>query len=488
VKFFVAQLDTETNTFAAAPTGRGAFEEYGVYRGDASVKASETIGAIMRFLRTLIEADGNEMVESICAFAQPAGPTVRAVYEDLRDQILADLHAALPVQAVQLFLHGAMVADGYDDCEGDLLARVRAIVGNDVAVGANLDLHCHFTELMRVSADVIIAFKEYPHIDSEARARELYRILVDTANARVRPTTAVFDCRMVGQWHTTGEPMKSFVERMQSFEGRDSVLSVSLGHGFPWGDVPEAGAKIWVVTDNDAEKARSLARQLGWEFWALREQTQPTAISVDAAIDQALRNASGPVVLADVADNPGGGAPGDSTFILQRLLERRVGNCVIGMFWDLGAIQICKDAGVGAVIDLRVGGKCGPTSGTPVDLRATVRTVRAAHSQSGLGARHPLGTAVWIETAEGLHLVLASVRSQVLGTDAFTGLGLRLDDKKLVIVKSTQHFHAQFAPIASDVLYVATAGAVNPDFANIKYRARSLCYWPRVADPHDLGA
>ncbi|WP_174246526.1 M81 family metallopeptidase, partial [Burkholderia sp. L27(2015)] len=139
--------------------------------------------------------------------------------------------------------------DGYDDCEGDLVAHIRRIVGPDVIIGIELDLHCHYTELMHRSTDVIIAFKEYPHIDTEERGRELYRLLVDAASGRIRPVTAVFDCKMVGLWHTTREPMKSFVQRLQAVESQAGVLSVSLGHGFPWGDVPEAGARLWVVTD-----------------------------------------------------------------------------------------------------------------------------------------------------------------------------------------------------------------------------------------------
>lgn len=484
MKIFVSQLATETNTFAYAPTGRGGFEEYGIYLGDASTKVPETTGAFMRFLRDLIEADGHQMAESVCAFAQPLGRTVRAVYEELRDRLLADLRAAMPVDAVQLMLHGAMVAEGYDDCEGDLIARVRAIVGPSVPIGVELDLHCHFTELMRVSADIIIAFKEYPHIDGEDRARELYQLLKDTVAKRVRPTTAVFDCKMVGLWHTTREPMMGFVKRMQAFEGRDGVLSVSLGHGFPWGDVPESGAKLWVVTDNDPAQAQAVADLLGREFWALRDATLSTTVGVDAAIDQALALPEGPAVLADVADNPGGGAPGDSTFILKRLLERGVGHAVLGAFWDLGAIQICKDAGVGSVVDLRVGGKCGPASGNPVDLRVTVRAIVNEHGQSAMGNRAPFGVGVWVEAANDVHLLLCSVRSQVFGTDAFTGLGLSLADKRLIVVKSTQHFHAEFAPIAKAVIYVSTPGAITPDFAHIGYKARDLNYWPRVANPH----
>jgi microcystin degradation protein MlrC len=491
MKFFFAMLGTETNTFAGAPTGRRAFEEYGIYRGDASEHAPQGLGAFPLFVRRMLEADGHEMVESVCAAAQPGGPTVRAVYEELRDAILEDLRVALPVDAVLLMLHGAMVADGYDDCEGDLLTRVREIVGPGVPVGAELDLHCHYTASMHSAADVIIAFKEYPHVDGEARARELYSILRDCAAGRVRPVTAVFDVPIVGLWPTTREPMQGFVKRMQSIEGSDGVLSVSLGHGFPWGDVPDASAKVWVITDDDLPKAQALAEQLAREFWDLRESTSSGASPLDAALDQAmatLRDSGGPVVIGDVADNPGGGAPGDATFILQRLIERGIPDAVLGVFWDLGAVHICRDAGVGARVALRVGGKVGPSSGTPVDMSVRVRAVVEDHDQAGLGAgRLPFGTCVWVESlAEngvpaGLHLLIASVRCQVVAPDAFTGLGLSLADKKLVIVKSTQHFHALFAPIAKAVLYASTPGAITPDFRAIPYRKRSLNYWPRVA-------
>lgn len=489
MRFFIAHLATETNTFAAAPTGQGAFEEIGIYHGDASTRDPQGAGAFMRFLRELIESDGNEVAESLCTLAQPGGRTVRHVYESLRDTILADLQAAMPVDAVQLLLHGAMAAEGYDDCEGDLAARIRDIVGPGVPIGMELDLHCHFTALMQASSDVIVAFKEYPHIDTDERGRELYRILVDAAAGRVKPVTAVFDCKMVGLWHTTREPMQGFVRRMAAAEREPGVLSVSLGHGFPWGDVPEAGAKLWVVTDNDPVLARAVADRLGRAFWDLRERIGAQVVGIDAALDAAaVVKVQGPVVLADVADNPGGGAAGDSTFILRRLLERGVGNAVVGALWDLGAVHVCRQAGVGAQLDLRIGGKCGPASGLPVDLRVTVRAIVADHSQSALGTRERLGDCVWVEAANGLpgglHIVLASIRTQTYGTDAFTGMGLRLTDKDLVVVKSTQHFHAEFAPLARQVLYVSSPGAMDFDFAAIPYRARSLDYWPRVADPH----
>ncbi|MDY0743370.1 M81 family metallopeptidase [Paucibacter sp. R3-3] len=487
MRIFSTFLATETNTYAAAPTGWGSFREYGVHRGDASTRDPQGIGGPMLDLSRLLAADGHELVESVSAFAQPLGRTVRTVYESLRDDILEDLRAALPVDGVILILHGAMAADGYDDCEGDLTARVREIVGPGVPIGVELDLHCHTTALMQSSADAIIAYKEYPHVDALPRLQELLRIVLDTAQGRVRPTTAMFDCKMVGLWHTTREPMAGFVRRMQEVEQLPGVLSVSLGHGFPWGDVSESGAKIWVVTDNDEAQATRLAAQLGREFWALREQTATPMLTIADALQQSAEVEDGPVVIADIADNAGGGAMSDSTFILQALLERGTAGVAIGAFWDLGAIQICRDAGVGARIALRLGGKCGPASGDPVDLKVVVMAVADEHFQTGLNSndeRAPLGPSVWLQAGNGVDIVLVSVRSQVFSPAVFTGLGIDLLRKKLIVVKSTQHFHAQFAPLARQVLYVTTPGAINMDFATLPYRVRDLDYWPRVADPH----
>jgi len=483
MKIFAANLSTETNTFAPCPTGWGGFQENGIYRGDASIRASDSVGYMMAELRRLAESDGHTLAEGLSAEAQPSGPVIREVYETLRDEIVAGVRAALPLDAVVLMLHGAMVAQNHDDCEGDLLACVREVVGPDVPIAATLDPHCHFTELMQYAANVLIAYKEYPHTDGIDRLHEVYRLVTQAAERKISPVTAVHDCRMVGAWHTTTEPMAGFVRRMKSFEGHDGILSVSLGHGFPWGDVPEAGAKLWVIADGDPARAAALAHQLGNEFWALRHEVQPKWLDLDHGLDVALGVGTGPVVVADVADNPGGGAPGDSTFILRRIVERDIANVALGCFWDLGAIQICADAGVGATLDLRIGGKCGTASGDPIDLRVTVRAVHDTHSQSIRGMSIPLGRSVWVEGANGLDIVLVSVRTQVIGVDAFTGLGIAMDAKRLVVVKSTQHFQAEFAPRAKAIVHLAAPGALTPDFAALPYRHRSLKYWPRVENP-----
>lgn len=484
MKFYVASIATETNTFAPVPTGMASFEELHIHRS-GDVPARGLFRGAVQHLRELAAPAGHEVVAGLMAKAQPSGTTVRAVYEQLRDELLASLRAALPVQGVILPMHGAMVADGYPDCEGDLIERVREIVGPRVPIGVELDLHCHFTERMHRHADVIVAYKEYPHTDVLERLAEVWRLTVRMAEGAIHPVTEVFDCRMVGFWHTSREPMKGFVRRMQELEATPGVLSISFGHGFPYGDVPEAGAKVWVVADGDASLARRLAEQLGRELWAMRRETGGLRLDADGAIDQLLAAAPGrPVVMADHADNAGGGASSDSTFILRRLVERGVGNVALGAFWDLGAVHVCREAGVGSRLVLRLGGKVGPASGEPVDLPVTVRTVLPAHSQAGLGgSRAECGTSVWASTDEGLDLAIVSIRQQVFGTDLFTGLGIDLASQRGIVVKSSQHFYAAFEPLAGEVLYVDTPGLLRNDFERIPYRHRDMNYWPRVGDP-----
>jgi microcystin degradation protein MlrC len=483
MKVFIACLGTETNTFVPFPTGRRNFEESGVFHGDVTKHTPNLFSAPMHVWRRRAEKRGWSVIESLFAFAQPAGVTVRAVYEGYRDEILADLKKALPVDIVLLSMHGAMVADGYDDCEGDLLGRVREIAGARTVIGGELDLHCHITRAMLARADVLVTFKEYPHVDTAERAEELFTLCADAAEGKTRPVMAAYDCRMVGMYRTPVEPMKSFVARMKALEGKDGILSVSLGHGFPWGDVAEVGAQALVVADDDRTKAQDVARQLGQELFAMRDSTlvkywQPA----DAVADVEAAAADKPVVLADVADNAGGGSPSDSTFLLEALLQRGFKGALIGLLWDPVAFQIAEEAGEGATLEMRIGGKCGPISGNPVDLRVTVKKLAWDCQQTFGPTRNATGNLAWLQ-ADGIDIVINTKRTQIFHPDAFAPLGLDPARYRLIVVKSSQHFYAGFAPIASRVLYVTSRGGIEPDFANIRHTKRSVPYWPRVADP-----
>ena len=483
MKVFITCLGTETNTFSNMPTGMTNFEETMLYHGDATASSTALFAMPLVIWREKAEAAGAEVIESLAAFAQPAGNTVKSVYEEFRNEILNDLKAAMPVDLVLLCLHGAMVADGYDDCEGDLTQRVRQIVGPDAVIGVELDLHCSITQTLTDHADVIITFKEYPHIDPPDRAHELFDICWQTVQGDVKPVMNVHDLRMISMWRTPVEPAASIVREMHHLETRDTVLSVSHAHGFPWGDVPDASAKLLVVTDNDIETGRKIASDLAETIWSLRDETHPTGLSIDEAFDTALASESGPIIMADHADNAGVGAPSDSTYILQTILDKNVENVASGFYWDPVAVRFCVEAGVGAEFTLRIGGKVGEGSGQPVDLPITVRKIVSNAEQSFGQAKQTMGCGVWVSAANNLDIFLNSIRTQTFHPDAFEQFGLKLSDKKIVVVKSTQHFYAGFAPIAESVLYVSAPGSINMNFSEIGFKKFTDPYWPKVADP-----
>ena len=345
LRIFTAAFETETNTFSPLPTGLESFERNGLQRGRFGPVTPALHTAAMIAWRALAERDGSAVVESIAASAEPAGRVLQSVYERLRDELLADLRTAMPIDVVLLYLHGAMVAENQDDCEGDILASVRRIVGPDVVVGTELDLHCHLTEAMVAHATAIVTFKEYPHDDIVAEAEALYRLCRSAALGRTRPVMSLYDCRMIGAaWPTTREPVRSFVAKMRALECED-VLSASLGHGYPWGDVADVGAKVLVIADGDRERARYHAADLARAFWEMREAARYPALSIDSGLDAALDEPLGPIVLADGADNAGGGAPSDSTFVLRRIIERGIRNVASAAYFDPMSVAICFEAG-----------------------------------------------------------------------------------------------------------------------------------------------
>lgn len=483
MRVFVAGLQSETNTFAPWPTGARAFAEGGMRRGADVLKGRAPDYQTAQLWRDLCARDGHDFVAGLFAWAQPSGPIVQSVYEDMRDEILTELRAQGPFDVVLLFLHGAMVSAGCDDCEADLAHRVREIVGPKAVIGVELDPHCHLTQALIDVTDAVVLMKQYPHDDYLERADELYRICLAAARGELHPTSALFDCRMVGFYPTTQEPMASLVARFHAAEQEPGVLSVSFAHGFPWGDTPNTGSRVLAVTNGDPRLAAQVAETVGREVYAARKALLPRFPSVEAALSEALET-PGLVVVADTADNAGGGAPGDNTSLLKAMLDRGIRSAALGAIWDPIAAIACADAGAGATLRLRLGGKSGAASAEPLDVEATVRAVHEAHYQSGLGtSRSAMGLSVWIEVG-GIDVVVISIRTQVFAPDAFTGLGIDLTGKKIVAVKSSQHFQTGFAPIAAKVIRAATQGAIQMDFAALPYvKKLDLNFYPRVDDP-----
>lgn len=481
MRIFSGSLATETNTFSPIPTGLGAYRARGYFPAGQHPDRMQMFTGPLWAARQRAQGKDWTLIEGMCAGAMPAGITTRHAYETLRDELLQDLRDAGPVDIALFGLHGAMVADGYDDCEGDLLRRAREIVGPDTVIGAELDPHCHMTETMTEAADFLVCFKEYPHTDILERGLDLVDLCVAQAEGRIAPALGVFDCEMISIMHTSREPMRSFVDRLLDMEGRDGILSVSIAHGFPWGDTADMGAKVLVYTDGDARLTERLARELGEELIALRDQLSPAYPPTDQALDEALAFGDFPVVLADSADNAGGGAPSDSTFILERVLARGIEPAAIGPFWDPVSVLLCFEAGEGAQIQLRVGGKVAAVSGQPLDLACEVLALKRDAVMTGLaGTPAQLGD-VAVVRCQGVTLVLTSLRVQAMGTDLFTQFGVDLSAMRIIVVKSSQHFYASYSKVAKHVIYVQTPGAITQDYNALPYRKVKLPKWPLVA-------
>lgn len=486
MRIFTAALATETNTFSPICIDRRAFEA-SLYAPPGKHPETPTLcTAPITVGRRVTAKKGWELIEGTAAWADPAGLVNRQTYEDLRDEILGQLRAALPVDAVVLGLHGAMVADGCEDTEGDLLQRVREIVGADVLVCAELDPHSHLTARRVAAADFFVFFKEFPHTDFVERAEDLWRIAIDTLEGRVTPVMSVFDCRMIDVFPTSRDPMRSFVDKLMQIERDDAdVLSLSVVHGFMAGDVAEMGTKMLVVTNGKAEKGEALARELGLELFSRRGTYRMPEIDERQAVAQALAAPAGPVVIADMWDNPGGGTAGDATVVLEELIARNATDTAIGTIWDPMAVQICMAAGEGAEIPLRFGAKSGPGTGRPIDgIVKVVKLVRNAEMRFGESFA-PFGDAVHIRL-HGIDIILNTTRAQSFDPSLFSVMGIDPTSKKILVIKSTNHFFASFSKIASEILYCSAGTPYPNDPARTPYRRARRDIWPMTTDPHGL--
>jgi microcystin degradation protein MlrC len=477
MRIFAASLATETNSFSPIPTNRRSFEETVYFRPGEHPDRATHCTAPLWAARRRARQEGFELVEGSCFWAEPSGPVLQADYGSMRDEILDQLRAALPVDAVLLGLHGAMIATACDDCEGDIVERVRTIVGRDTTIGVELDPHCHLTQKRVRNADIVILYKEYPHTDFIERAEELVTLVLKTRRGEIRPVMSLYDCGMEELFPTGRQPGRGFVDRMSALEGKDGVLSVSLGHGFIQGDVPEHGTRVLVVTNDAKPAGDTLARTLGEEVREKRGQWGPPYLSLDESIDQAYAEPRGPVVVADPSDNAGAGATSDTTNVIRSLIERGCVDACVGPVWDPVAVAFCHAAGVGTTMNLRFGGKAAASSGQPIDAEVTVIGLCTDGRQSFGAASVRFGDAAAIRIG-GVEVSLISERTQALGTELFSAVGIDLASKRYIGVKSTNHFYAAFAPLATKVLWVEGGGSCPIDHRKYPYAKIPRPLWP----------
>lgn len=483
MRLFAASLATETNTFSPIPTSRASFEAAFHAPPGEHPDEPKLCTAPLLVARRRAAQEGFELVEGSSFWAEPSGTLDRESYESMRDEILGQLEAAMPVDGVLMGFHGALVAEGYEDAEGDMLERIRQIVGETSVIGCEYDPHCHLTEKRVRLADVSILFKEYPHVDVMDRGEELVTLVLRTIRGEIRPVSSLYDPRMWDFYPTTTEPMRSFVDKVKGLEGKDGVLSVSIGHGFMHADVPDMGSRVLVVTDDRKADGDRLAERLGQELWEGRGGWSPPALSLKEGLDQVLGHDDGLSILAEPADNAGGGAASDNTLVIHELRRRRALGVAVAPVWDAQAVAFCHEAGLGTVLPLRFGGKASEGSGPPVDAQARVIGLAKDGWQSFGEARVPLGDTAAVridenEDGDGIDVILISSRTQALGTELFTQLGLDPASYEALVLKSAQHFAGAYGPLASLILRAETGGAcpTHPSMHPYTRVARPL--WP----------
>ncbi|MEM8701714.1 MAG: M81 family metallopeptidase [Pseudomonadota bacterium] len=483
MRVFCASIATETNTFSPLRTDFSDFEQSFYAPPGAHPETPTLCSAVFPALRKRAARGEIELIEGTATWAEPGGLVSAPTWQRLRGEVLGQLKAALPLDAVIFGLHGAMIADGCVDCEGDLLEAAREIAGPDCRIGATFDPHSHLSEKRTRSADVITVFKEFPHTDFVETGETCAELTLKAARGEISPVTSVFDVRMIDVLPTSLQPMRGFIDRLNALESSGDILSASVIHGFMAGDSPDLGAKLIVTTNADRARGDRLARDLGMELFSFRGRAAPEFLAPVDALMRADQSPRSPVVIADVWDNPGGGVAGDSTILLQHVLDLDLKGVALGTIWDPMAVRLCFAAGESAEFDLRFGGKTSAHAGQPIDARVRVTRLVENAVQSFGASVVPLGNSAAIRIGD-LDIVLNSNRSQAFSPDLFTNLGIDLDTKRILIVKSTNHFHGAFAPIAGEILYAAVDGPYPSDPRRTAYTRLKREIWPMADNPH----
>lgn len=479
MRIFLAGVSHETSSFSPIPTNRDSFANWQMWRPKEGPPAdSVDLLGYGEVLRIGAEA-GHTMLPGLFAAAMPSAPMSETEWRALKGEVLADLEAAMPVDAVFLFLHGAQSAIGVDECEGDLVEAVRRVVGR-APIAVELDLHGNVTRRLLEQADLVCACKEYPHTDFAEVGARVFDLLCATARGEIAPRMAAFRVPAFGVYLTMEDPMQSIVSRLRELESRPGVLLASALHGFYGSDHPGAGGSAIVITDGNDALADSLAGELAEELLSAMLRVPQTGPDIDELLDRVEEATATPVVIGDCGDNPGAGAPGDSTFLLRRIFERGIRDVAVGMIWDPVAVELAHAAGVGATLDLRIGGKVSPMSGDPIDANVRVTSVRQDARQALFGGdflSQELGKSAAVHV-NGVDIVLNSVRQQVMSTHCFSEHGIDVSKLRAVVVKSTRHFYASFLALAGAILYCNSPGAASIDMRRLPYRRVARPLYP----------
>jgi len=475
----IGSMSHETNTFSTVKTKLDDFRpKYGEDIFDTLRGTRSGIGGYL----DVLEPMGVECIPTISAGATPAGELRNEDYWYIVNYIKDEIRKAGRVDGVLLALHGAMVAEGVPEAEGTLLREVKKVVG-DTPVIVTLDLHGLISKMIIENCNGIFGYDTNPHIDMYERGVEAAETLLAAMKGEIKPIVAFKKLPMVPptiNQRTTEGPMVKLLEMAREKEKEPKVLNVCLFPAFPYADVQRVGSAVVAVTDGDPELAQRVADEVGEKMYSMREEFLKPLISIEDAVSTALSAAEGPVVLADVADNPGGGAPGDGTEILRELLKRGAKNVGLAIIKDPEAVQRAIDVGVKGTLSMEIGAKTDDYHGKPLMVSGTVRTVtdgRFIHKAMAVGVPADVGRTAVIDV-DGVEIILTERSHAPNDPEIYRRNGIEPTDKKILVLKSRGHFRAAYEPFSKLVLEVDAPGLTTPNLSWFTYHNIPRPIWP----------
>lgn len=482
IRIVTGGIAQETNTFQWEPTTLEDFQKGSSHidRGE-EILALEGTGTIYGGIIAAAKANGVELIPTTYGRAVPGGRVSREAFEMMKNEIVAGIRAALPVDGVLLGIHGAMALEHNDDGEGPLITAVREVVGPDVPIVSPLDLHTNLSEEMMEEATAFVGYKEYPHIDTPETGARAMQILVDTIKGNIHPVMAHVKLpliapnqSMVTTWQS---PLKKAIDRAREIEKEPGVIAATVLGGFPFSDVPYTSVATIVVTDNDKASAKKYANELAQICWNLREDFTIHPTPIKDAIAEALAGDQGSVyVLADISDSGASGTAGDGTAVLKGLLEASAASASVAQIMDRDAVDACVKAGVGSTVRLSVGGKHDGLHGDPVKVTGMVRLIHEGTfviaGPMGAGTLASRGRTVVLEIngRNGIELQLTDLRGHPSDLNFFRAFGIEPTLRRILVLKSAAHFRAAFEPIATKVIEVDAPGISSPNLHSFNYQ------------------
>ena len=510
-------ISHETNTFSNVPADYSQWVNSGILRGSEIVdKFADARYTISGYLQAADEL-GFDAIPLMYAVTGPIGTITKDAYDRLSSEMLTMLQEGAPWDAVLISNHGAAVSEEFPDMDGEFCRAVREIVGPDIPVGVTLDMHANVSKAIVEHTDVCIVWRTNPHLDPKPRARKTAELIYRTAKGEIRPTQWIAMPAMlinIVKQFTGEEPMKSWVAQCAAANDTDGILDTSIAEGYPYADVHEMGMSWVAIADNNPELAKATAQKLAQQAWNEREKLVVDIPTIDQALDQALNDyigprdigdaddvptdgtaltmptdstetRLGPIVLMDVGDNIGGGSAADSTHILKRAVERKISS-FLQTLYDPESVQQCITAGIGATVDLAVGGKTDQLHGDPVQVTATVKAISDGLYEE-LGASHggfryySAGKSVRIDTTGGQTILLTSERAGNTTRAQMYHIGIFPERYRIVVAKGVVSPRPAYQPIAGKVLVVNTPGVTTADLTTFNYKNIRNPIYPPVS-------